>query len=191
VLERLVIYTWRRHLAAAAAAALPVGNVAGGAPQAVGFIDIASYTMLSRRADPAQLAEMLELFEGCVFDRVAKCGGRVVKTLGDEVLFVSARPDAAADIALSVVEARETLPDLPDVHAGLAFGPLLERAGDVFGPTVNIAARTTGLARTGVVLVDRAFRNELGDDPGFHIERRPPRPVKGYSALTTYRLRRR
>ena len=45
--------------------------------------------------------------------------------------------------------------------------------GDVFGPTVNIAARTTGLARSGVVLVDRAFRNELGDDPGFHIERRP------------------
>ena len=191
VLERLVVYTWRRHLAAAAAAALPVGNVPVGAPQAVGFVDIASYTMLSRRADPAQLVEMLEPFEGCVFDRVAKCGGRVVKTLGDEVLFVTARPDAAADIALSVVEARESLPDLPDVHAGLAFGPLLERAGDVFGPTVNIAARTTGLARSGVVLVDRAFRNELGDDPGFHIERRPPRPVKGYSALTTYRLRRR
>ena len=190
VLERLVVYTWRRHLAAAAAAALPVANAVPGAPQAVGFVDIVSYTMLSRRTDPGQLVEMLESFEGCVFDRVAKSGGRVVKTLGDEVLFVTARPDAAADIALSVVEARESLrPARRACRPGLR--PTARSGGRRFGPTVNIAARTTGLARSGIVLVDRAFRTELGDAPGFQVERRTPRLVKGYSALTTYRIRRR
>jgi adenylate cyclase len=189
LLERLVVYAWRRHLtAAAAAAALPLGRLeASSAPQAVGFIDIASYTTLSRRIDWAQLASLLERFEEVAFDQVAAAGGRVVKTLGDEVLFVAAEPAAAAEIALSVMDAGEAN-TLPRVHAGLAYGPLLERAGDVFGPTVNIASRVTGLARAGAVLVDVSCRNALAADGRFRLQRRPRRPVRGYAHLATYRL---
>ena len=142
MLERLAVYALRRHLAVAASAELPVGGAGEARPQAVGFIDITSYTSLSERLGVAELTELLEGFEACVFDRVAS-GGRVVKTLGDEVLFVADGPRPRAEIALSVVEAIEADPSLPHVHAGLAYGPLLERAGDVFGPTVNIAARAT------------------------------------------------
>ena len=187
MLERLAVYALRRHLAVAASAELPVGGADQARPQAVGFIDITSYTSLSERLGVAELTELLEGFEARVFDRVAS-GGRVVKTLGDEVLFVADGPRAGAEIALSVVEAIEADPSLPHVHAGLAYGPLLERAGDVFGPTVNIAARATRLARAGSVIVDEAFRDALGDDPDFSLRRQARRPVRGYPALATYRL---
>jgi adenylate cyclase len=191
LLERLVVLAWRRHMVAAASATLPVrGLDARSAPQAVGFVDIASYTATSRRIDWAELASMLERFEACAFDHVAAAGGRVVKTLGDEVLFLAAEPGAAAEIALGVTEAALTDPHLPAVHAGLAYGPLLERAGDVFGPTVNIASRVTGLARSGSVLIDAACRNQLEGDARFQTQRRPARPVRGYPHLVTYRLRR-
>ena len=187
MLERLVVYALRRHLAAAASAELPVGGAGATSPQAVGFIDITNYTALSERVGLAQLTELLDSFEACVFDQVA-AGGRVVKTLGDEVLFVADKAAAAAEIALSVVEASEVDPNLPDVHAGLAYGPLLERAGDVFGPTVNIAARATSLAGAGSVIVDQAFRDAIGGNQRFRIRRRAKRPVRGYPSLPTYRL---
>ena len=191
LLERLVVYAWRHHLTAAASAALPVARLdEAGSPQAVGFIDIASYTALSRRIDWVELASLLERFEGCAFDHVAAQGGRVVKTLGDEILFLASEPAVAAEIALSVMDAGQADPDLPRMHAGLAYGPLLERAGDIFGPTVNIASRVTGLARPGAVLVDAACRNALADDRRFRLQRRPRRPVRGYAYLATYRLRR-
>jgi len=192
LLERLVVYAWRHHLIAAGSAALPTGRLDGAvsAPQAVGFIDIASYTALSRRIDWVELASLLERFEGCAFDHVAAQGGRVVKTLGDEVLFLAREPAAAAEIALSIMETCRSQPDLPYMHAGLAYGPLLERAGDIFGPTVNIASRVTGLAGPGAVLMDGACRDVLEHDRRFRLQRRPRRSVRGYSHLATFRLRR-
>jgi adenylate cyclase len=187
MLERVAVYALRRHLAMAASAELPVGGAGEARPQAVGFVDITSYTALSERLGVSDLTQLLEGFEACVFDQVA-AGGRVVKTLGDEVLFVAEGPTAAAEIALSVVEASEADPDLPRVHAGLAYGPLLERAGDVFGPTVNVASRATSRARAGSVIVDQAFRDALGDDHRFRFRRQAGRPVRGYPALVTYRL---
>jgi adenylate cyclase len=86
------------------------------------------------------------------------------------------------------VEAGEADPKLPRMHAGLAYGPLLERAGDVFGPTVNIAARATSIARGGSVVVDEAFRDALKDDHRFRVRRQARRPVRGYPVLATYRL---
>lgn len=191
LLEGLVVHAWRRHLVTAASAAIPIRRLDDASqPHAVGFIDITSYTTLSRRIQWAELATLLDRFEACVFDQVAAGGGRVVKTLGDEVLFVVRDPAAGAEIAMAVVDAARNDPKLPSVHAGLAYGPLLERAGDVFGPTVNIASRVTDLARAGTVLVDGAFHHVIEEDRRFRTQRRPRRPVRGYSSLATYRLRR-
>lgn len=191
LLEDLVVHAWRRHLVAAASAALPLRPPADASgPQAVGFIDITSYTTLSRRIPWADLALLLDRFEGCVFDEVAAAGGQVVKTLGDEVLFMAREPSAAAETVLSVMDAARAEPTLPAVHAGLAYGPVLERAGDVFGPTVNVASRVTDLARVGTVLVDGEFHQVIAGDARFCTQRRPRRPRLGYGGLVTYRLRR-
>jgi len=147
---------WRRHLAAEAGRALLPAATGwdervADRRAAVGFIDISGYTRLSRHLDLADVAVLLERFETVVGDTVIAHGGRVIKNLGDEVLFVTEDPASAAEITLGLLEQIDTNPDLPPVHAGLAFGPVLYRSGDVFGPVVNIAARIASLARQGTI----------------------------------------
>jgi adenylate cyclase len=118
----------------------------------------------------------------------------VVKTLGDEVMYVADDPAAALDVALDTVEAHCADDDLPDVRAGVASGPVLERLGDVFGQPVNLASRLVDEARPRSVLVDaelvaaleRADRLE-----GWYVLKRlRRRSVRGYRALTPYLVRR-
>jgi len=195
VLERTTAYVWRRHLAAEAGRALLPAATGWDEREtdpraAVGFIDISGYTRLSRNLDLTDVAILLERFETVVGDTVLAHGGRVIKNLGDEVLFVTDEPASAAQITLRLLEQIDTDPDLPPVHAGLAYGPVLHRSGDVFGPVVNIAARIASLARQGTVRTDTAMATALADSTEFTLAARAPRRVRGYLQLRTYRLRR-
>ena len=192
VLERVTVYLWRRHLATEAGRALlPAGLPDAQTDQlAVGFIDISGFTRLSRDLDSAELTALLDPFEALVLATAVEHGGKVIKNIGDEVMFVADDPVAAAEIALSALEQVGADDRLPPVHAGLACGPVLCRGGDVFGDAVNIAARITGLARRGTIRVDEAIADALQDHPGFRVTLRPPRPVRGYLQLRSYRLRR-
>ncbi len=195
VLERTTVYVWRRHLAAEAGRALLPAATGwdervADRRSAVGFIDISGYTRLSRHLDLTDVAVLLERFETVVGDTVLAHGGRVIKNLGDEVLFVTEDPASAAEITLGLLEQIDTDPDLPPVHAGLAFGPVLYRSGDVFGPVVNIAARIASLARQGTISTDTAMATALADSAEFTLAARAPRRVRGYLQLRTYRLRR-
>ena len=79
-------------------------------------------------------------------------GGRLVKFIGDEVMFRADTPDVAAAIALDLVDVVRDDPNLPPLRAGLAHGMVLSREGDYHGPTVNMAARVLKLApMNGVV----------------------------------------
>ncbi len=201
VLERTTLYVWRRHLATEAGRALlpAVGADTQDARRAVvGFIDISGFTRLSRGLPITELSALLGRFETVVADTVVAHGGRVIKNLGDEVLFVSDDPVAAAETALVVAEevgADQRIPAVHSglafgVHTGLAFGPILHRGGDVFGPVVNIASRMTGLARRGTIRVDEAMANALGEARQFELILRAPRRVRGYSQLRSYHLSR-
>ena len=194
-LERVTVYAWRRHLAAEVGRALlPSGFgldvAAESRPEAVGFIDLTGYSRLSRNVELSELARVLDRFETVVLDTVVAHGGRVIKNLGDEILFVIDDPIAAADATLELVDFFTAEDDLPQVHAGLAFGPVLDRGGDVYGPVVNIAARLASLARKGTVRVDQVMATELDDAEQFTLSARAPRRVRGYLQLTSYRLRR-
>ena len=194
-LERVTVYAWRRHLAAEVGRALlPSGSgldvPAESRPAAVGFIDLTGYTRLSRNVDLTELARVLDRFETVVLDTVVAHGGRVIKNLGDEILFVIDDPIAAAEATLELVEFFTAEDALPQVHAGLAFGPVLDRGGDVYGPVVNIAARLASLARKGTLRVDPAMATELDGAQQFTLAARAPRRVRGYLQLSSYRLRR-
>jgi adenylate cyclase len=76
------------------------------------------------------------------------------------------------------------------VHAGVATGPVLLRLGDVYGSTVNIAARLTGVARPDTLLVDKTTAEALDDDGRFSVKQTRPRRVSGYRHLQPFAVRR-
>jgi adenylate cyclase len=188
-LDRVMIYVWHRHLAAATARALAAPRE-DGAGCTVGFADLVGFTERVRDLDEDRLADLVGSFERVTSDIVTGLGGRVVKTIGDEVLFEADSPAIGAEIALRLAERHATDPGLPDVRVGMSTGNVLARFGDVFGPVVNVAARLTALARPGTVLVDRAAARALDGDPAYRIRRLRPARVRGYHHLEASLLRR-
>ncbi|GAA3760501.1 adenylate cyclase [Spinactinospora alkalitolerans] len=193
--ERLLVHIWRRQLAASAVRTLAVMEQSDDAapnyfPLVVGFADLVSFTTLSRELDEVGLAEVVEGFEATSADIVASGGGRVVKTLGDEILYVTNSADQAAEIALQLADGVKTHVEVPDVRVGLAYGPVLALLGDVFGTTVNRASRLTSFARPGTVLVDEALAGLLEDDEAYQVVGARARHAHGLGQLQPYALRR-
>jgi adenylate cyclase len=189
VMEGLIGYVWRRHLAATAGRLLGGGDVVARS-MAVGFADLVGFTSLTRHVSEDELARLVDRFEGMAADTIAELGGRVVKTVGDEVMFTADGPSAGAEIAVALSERIGADETLPDLRVGLACGTVLSRLGDVYGEPVNIASRLTSAARPGSVLVDRDLATALEGDGRWRLRRVPPRPVRGYALLHAFRLRR-
>ena len=183
-------HVWRRHLAAAVerAPTAPPGDEIR--ELAVGFADLVGYTTRTRGMSGAELGVMVEDFEATAAEVVARGGGRVVKTVGDGVLFTAADPAAAAEIALSLPE-RWAAGDRPPLRVGLAHGRVLTRLGDVYSSVVNLASRLTTVARAGSVLVDRELAAQLRPDPRYRIEPLQRRSVRGFEDLQPWLVSRR
>ena len=159
VFESQVMFTFRRQLAAYAARAgsevlhrdtdelFPL-------QRAIGFADLVQFTRLAQDLPGTELADMVGRFESLSRDVISVGGGRVVKTVGDEIMFLADTPEDGAQIAVSLAETITESPALPPVRVGLAWGSMFSRYGDVFGPTVNLAARMESVARPGTVVVD-------------------------------------
>ena len=188
-LEELVLFVWRRQFAAAVLRSVAAARQDGMPVMAVGFVDLVDYTRSTRSWDASQLSRTLERFERDLSLRVGAVGGRVVKTLGDGVLFVTDQAVSAVEVALQTVEAHERQDELPSVRAGVALGPLLVRLGDVFGQPVNLASRLTDEARPGAVLVDGAVAQALVDAPAYALRTLPRRSVRGYRSLVPHLVR--
>jgi adenylate cyclase len=136
----------------------------GAGELAVGFADLVGFTALSQQLDEHELAQVVERFEVTAYDTIGSRGGRVIKMIGDEVMFAVEDVKAGVDIALSLAEAYHDDEALSDVRVGLAAGPVLEREGDLFGPTVNLASRIVSIAYAGSVVVSGSIRDALADD---------------------------
>ena len=191
VMEGLIGYVWRRHLAAYAGRALAAGpEELSARTVVVGFADLVGFTSLTRNLSEDELAALVDRFESVAADVVAREAGRVVKTVGDEVMFTAEDPSTGAAIATDLLAAIEAIEELPDIRVGLAHGSVLSRLGDIYGEPVNIASRLTSLARPGSILVDRELAAALEADSRWSLRRVPPRPVRGYTLLHAMRLRR-
>jgi adenylate cyclase len=192
-IESLQSYTWRRHLVAAASRLLPASPAQAPtitATMITGFADIVGYTSTVRHTDISELATLLESFEENAAETIVTHHGRVVKSLGDEVLFAVDAPRDAAEIGILLSEWGRTVRELPHLRVGMALGQVLTRLGDVYGPAVNVASRLTSLARPGTVLVDRELAQALNPEPGYRLQARRPATVRGYHHLRSWSLRR-
>jgi adenylate cyclase len=192
VIEQVQNYIWRRHVLSAASRMLlaPPTEVEGAASAAIGFADIVGYTRQTRSLKQEELARLVDVFEARALAIVTAHDGRIIKTIGDEILFAADHPADVALIALELVEEHLADDDFPQLRVGIAWGPVLSRLGDVFGPTVNIAARLTSVARPGRVLADKELAEALLEDERFKLRRMRRTAVKGYRRLEPWKLRR-
>ncbi|HEU5302565.1 MAG TPA: adenylate cyclase regulatory domain-containing protein [Acidimicrobiia bacterium] len=131
------------------------------ATYAVGFVDLVASTALNRRLGPAELAEAIGGFERAATEVVTSREGRVVKTIGDEIMFVNADPGAACETALALRDAVHDDPRLGTVRGGLAYGELVLGYGDFYGAEVNLAARLVRAAEPGQILVTEAVTGRV------------------------------
>jgi adenylate cyclase len=159
---------------------------------AVGFADMVGFTVLSQHLGDAELAAVVSRFEELAHDTVVALGGRVVKMIGDEVMFVVQTVTGAAEIGLSLAEAYADDELLSDVRVGLAVGPVLVQDGDFYGPVVNLASRLVGVANPGTVLVSGEFRTALVDEGGQDFDTRAlrPRNLKDIGLVQLWKLSR-
>jgi adenylate cyclase len=175
---------WRRHLQVAARRRLLRGDTEEGRGLVVGFADLVGFTALAQQVSDEELAEVVDQFERLAYDVVVAGGGRVLKTIGDEVMFVVDDPISAAEIALGLAEASRDAAGLSDVRVGLALGPVIEREGDAFGATVNLASRATSIAYPGTVVVSPELRAALEGVPHLAFKSMRPRYLKNIGRVS-------
>jgi class 3 adenylate cyclase len=150
---------------------------------AVGFADVSGFTALSAVATSTELSRLLSTYERLASSVVHEHGGRVVKFIGDAVMYVCTSADAAVAIARDLVD-RSPAP----VRAGLSYGALLAQDGDYFGPPVNLAARLASAAEPRQVLVSADLRDRL-TDPSTATPQ-PPQTLRGIAEpVTPYAVR--
>jgi adenylate cyclase len=194
-LERSIIYAWRRNLNAAvdrlairsdSGPATPGHGTGAGAERAlplaraVGFCDLVSYTALSRTMSDRTLAQLVQRFDRTCSEIISVGGGRLVKTIGDEVLYIAPTPQDGAEISLALAQAINDDDKLPPARVSLVWGRILSRLGDIYGPTVNLAARLTALAEPGTVLTDAPTAATLSDDERYILLPQSVRSVRGF-----------
>jgi adenylate cyclase len=204
LLEQQLVHAWRRQLAATAARIASEFGEAGlrreGASEdgdedelplarAVGFADMVAFTTRTAHLGAHELAEFVQRFETRARDVVTAAGGRVVKTIGDAVLFVADDVGTGAEVALGLAEAFQR-DGMAPVRVGCVWGRVLSRFGDVFGPSVNVAARLTAQAEPGTVLLDPSTAREAEELGGYVLTPLTERDVPGLGPLSPVLLRR-
>ncbi len=194
-MARMLEYVWRRHLQAATRRAMLIRarreDEGIGPFLAIGFADMVGFTTLSQHLDDAELAVVVARFEVLAHDIVVGLGGRVVKMIGDEVMFTVADVQSAAEMGLGLAEAYADDELLSDVRVALAFGHVLQQEGDYYGPVVNLANRLVGMARPGSVLISDGFRTALkaaGSDSAFTARPLRMRTLRDIGRVQVWKL---
>lgn len=183
-------HVWRRHLFGAAARLLPQYTAPTDSELAcAGFVDIVGFTSRSRSMTGTELAAFVDRFESVASDLIAEHGGRVVKTIGDEVLFVADDPVEAAWLGAELAEQQAHDGSFPKVRVGMAFGEVHNRLGDVLGPVVNMASRLTSAALPGRVMIDPAMADHVKGTSGLRVRRMRRVHVKGFDPVEPWSLR--
>ncbi|MGA8544870.1 MAG: adenylate/guanylate cyclase domain-containing protein [Mycobacterium sp.] len=153
------------------------GPSAGSVVCGVGFADLSGFTALTQKMTPAELSAMLTEFGNTVSDVVHADGGRIVKFLGDAVMWVSSDPERLAKAAIDLVAHPRAREAGVQVRAGLGYGEILTINGDYFGNAVNLAARLVAAASPGQILAAAEVHEKLPDWPATVMD---PLQLKGF-----------
>jgi adenylate cyclase len=149
---------------------------------AIGFADLVDFTGLTERLSTSELGAALADFDARAADVIATRRGRLVKLIGDEVMFVAADAATGCDILVGLVEAFVADDVLPALRGGLAAGEVVARDGDYYGPAVNLAARVAKLAQPGTALVTGEVKRRVPAPSEYRFGSSGAHAVKGVTA---------
>lgn len=157
---------------------------------AVAFADLVGFTRLGEEVPPEELEQLANRLADAARD-IAVTPVRFIKTIGDAVMLVSKDTTALVDAMLTLVAVIDSDEALPQLRAGVAYGPAVSRAGDWFGSPVNLASRVTSVARPASVLLSESAREQIGDDEQFTWSFAKARRLKGIKDdVKLFRVRR-
>jgi adenylate cyclase len=130
------------------------------------FADVSGSTRLYEIAGDAAGLEAVSACLAAARRSTEACGGRIVKTIGDEVMGIFPGPDAAANAAADMQAKIDALPQVAGIKLGVRIGfhhgPVLQRDDDIFGDTVNLAARLVAQAKGGEIILSTDTAALLG-----------------------------
>ncbi|KRE29315.1 cyclase [Mycobacterium sp. Soil538] len=147
----------------------------------IAFADLVGFTRLGEALPPEDLERLAQRLADMTRE-VAVAPVRFIKTIGDEVMLVSPEPAPLLEAVLRLVDATDDDGDFPRLRVGVATGMAVSREGDWFGSPVNLAARVTGAARPGSVLLSESAREAIGDDERFTWSFAGARHLKGFKS---------
>jgi adenylate cyclase len=127
------------------------------------FADISGYALLTERDGDEAAAEIALRFVDKAMDLAPGYRAEVIKCLGDGVMLRSSDAAETVRLGLDLLADCAEDPSLPPLHIGMHTGPAVERAGDWWGATVNIAARVAAAAEAGQLLVTKATTLAAGE----------------------------
>ncbi|HEX2030088.1 MAG TPA: adenylate cyclase regulatory domain-containing protein [Actinomycetota bacterium] len=163
---------------------------AGGSSEslAAGFADLVAFSRISEDLAAEELGGLVEAFEDLAVNVCADAGARLVKVIGDGVMFVAVDPARALAAATDIVAGASEHPLLPEARAGLDFGQAVALGGDYFGRPVNVAARITAYARADTVVLSGEFLEALGDGD-LRVSRIGKRRLKGVGGVSLFKVK--
>jgi adenylate cyclase len=161
--------------------------MAGQSSEAVLFADVSGSTKLYETAGNAVAHAAVGSCVKIMREKTLAAKGRVVKTIGDEVMFVGLNEPVVVS-ALALVRRATGYPELPPVRAGVARGHVLARDGDFYGPVVNLASRLTDMAKEGSVLASAAVHAGLERDQRFAWRPAGTRSVRSIGEVEVYEV---
>lgn len=162
--------------------------------RAVGFVDMVAYTRRSKEIGSRALADLVQSFEYTCRDIIASNGARVVKTIGDAVMYIADDLTTGAKTVTEMVYTLQRDKKMLPVRASLTWGGVLSRSGDVFGSVVNIASRLVDIAPTGTVLCDEntaALLAAADDSRQYTLEALSPAQLQGLGEVNPVIIQRR
>ncbi|MCU1385858.1 MAG: pH-sensitive adenylate cyclase [Acidobacteria bacterium] len=156
----------------------------------IAFADLVGFTRIGEVVSAEELGQLANRLADLAREMTVP-PVRLIKTIGDAVMFVCPEPAPLLDAVLKLVDVVDTDNEFPRLRAGLASGMAVSRAGDWFGSPVNVASRVTGVARPGKVLVADSVWEAVGDSGQFEGSFAGSRRLKGItSEVKLFRVRR-
>jgi adenylate cyclase len=145
------------------------------------FADLAGFTALTEAMGDDEAADLAGEFCDSVRDLAPQFAAEAVKTIGDALMLRGDDAGQAIRLGLHVVNEIGGQHYWPTVRVGMHTGPAAERGGDWFGSTVNVAARVSGLAGGGEVLLTEATREAAFNVDAVEIREHGRHPLKNVS----------